>query len=65
MHIEIRDDLCVAGGQCVAAAPDLFDQRDDDGVVVLLRSDVPADRLEAARRAALLCPAAAIKLSEG
>jgi ferredoxin len=46
------------------AAPDVFDQREDDGIVVLLDADPPADQLEAVREAAAVCPAAAIAVQE-
>lgn len=62
IEIEIDEERCVAGGQCVMAASDVFDQRDDDGVVVLLEANPPADRLDAVRRAELVCPAAAIRV---
>lgn len=65
MKIEVDLDKCVGGGQCVLAAPDLFDQRDSDGMVVLLRTEPPEDEIDAAREAAALCPAAAIALVEG
>jgi ferredoxin len=56
-------DKCIASGQCVLAAPEVFDQR-DDGTVVLLTAS-PSDELaEGAREAATLCPALAI-LVEG
>lgn len=65
MHIEADETKCVGAGQCVMAAPGVFDQGDDDGIVVLLR-DVPAPEEEpAVREAAALCPAAAILLREG
>jgi ferredoxin len=63
MDVKIDQDDCVAAGQCVLAAPDIFDQRDEDGVAVLLR-EPSADQYEATREAALLCPARAIQLSE-
>jgi len=45
-------------------APQVFDQRDDDGIVVLLDAR-PAQELHATvREAADMCPAAAIVLSE-
>ncbi|GAA4425892.1 hypothetical protein GCM10023169_24080 [Georgenia halophila] len=50
-RIEVDEARCVAGGQCVMTADDVFDQRDDDGVVVLLDADPPEERLEAVRRA--------------
>lgn len=36
MKVVVDEDKCVAAGQCVAAAMDVFDQRDEDGIVVLL-----------------------------
>ncbi|MGW1146248.1 ferredoxin [Streptomyces sp. NPDC002454] len=60
MRIETDEDRCCGGGQCVLVAPELFDQRDTDGVVVLL-TPAPHPRHHAeAREAALLCPGGAI-----
>jgi ferredoxin len=42
----------------------VFDQRDDDGIVVLLDAAPSADQYPAVREAAQLCPAAAIVLHE-
>jgi ferredoxin len=63
MDVEIDQDGCVAAGQCVLAAPEVFDQRDEDGVVVLLRRPSTED-YDATREAALLCPARAIQVNE-
>lgn len=64
MRIEVDQDKCVGGGQCVAAAAAVFDQRDEDGVVVLLNESPGEDLHEAVREAAILCPAAAIRVLE-
>ncbi|OLO25830.1 ferredoxin [Streptomyces sp. MNU77] len=64
MKITIDEEKCCAGGQCVLAAPEVFDQRDEDGVVVLLNAAPPAEHQPAAREAAQLCPAAAIHVQE-
>jgi ferredoxin len=64
MHITIDESKCCAAGQCVFAAPDLFDQRDDDGIVILLDSDPPEGQWENARQAAAVCPAVAIEVRE-
>ena len=62
MKISIDQDRCVAAGQCAASAPEVFDQRDEDGIVVLL-APVPREEAEdGARAAAELCPAQAIHL---
>src|SRR6476620_3779005 len=36
MKIVSDEEKCVAAGQCVSAAWEVFDQRDEDGIVVLL-----------------------------
>ncbi|TQC48685.1 ferredoxin [Rhodococcus sp. WS4] len=64
MHIVVDEDKCVAGGQCVFAAPEVFDQRDDDGIVVLLDDHVPISSQEDVLTAISLCPAAAIRLAD-
>jgi ferredoxin len=64
MKVIIDQDLCVSAGQCVLSAPDVFDQRDEDGAVVLLAEN-PSDELTGdVREAAALCPARAIRLEE-
>jgi ferredoxin len=45
-------------------APEIFDQRDDDGVVVLLNENPPAEQADNARKAAEGCPALAIYIEE-
>ena len=64
MHVEVDDPKCVASGQCVLLAPEVFDQRDEDGMVVLLDDTRPAELHDAVREAASVCPAAAIRLVE-
>jgi ferredoxin len=64
LRIEVDEVACVGGGQCVLAADDIFDQRDDDGVVIVLDATPGRERLEAVRRAVRLCPANAIRVIE-
>lgn len=64
IQVQIDEDRCVGGGQCVMAAPEVFDQRDEDGVAFLLEENPPGEQLETLRRAELLCPAAAIQVSD-
>lgn len=64
MHVEVDADKCVAAGQCVLLAPQVFDQREEDGVVILLQ-ERPDERLhESVRESAAVCPAAVIRLTE-
>ena len=64
MKVSVEADKCVAAGHCVLAAPEVFDQNEDDGVVQLLDEEPGPEHQDAVRQAALLCPAAAIRLSE-
>jgi ferredoxin len=48
----------------VLLAPDVFDQRDEDGVVVLLQENPPGELHEDVRQAARVCPSLAIRLEE-
>ena len=62
MRISVDETRCCSSGQCAALAPEVFDQRDDDGVVLLLDVTPPRAMHDAVREAALACPAAAILL---
>jgi ferredoxin len=64
MKVELDQDKCVASGQCVLYAPAVFDQRDSDGIAVLLEERPGPDAWEGAREAARVCPARAIELAE-
>lgn len=63
MHIAVDTGKCCGAGQCVLTAPEVFDQRSEDGTVVLLQSEPAAGLHEAVEEAALVCPASAITLS--
>lgn len=64
MKLSVDEAKCCGAGTCVMVAPDLFDQRDEDGIVILLDAQ-PADALHAAAREAVsVCPASAITLIE-
>lgn len=64
MKVTVNQNACASSGNCVMNAPEVFDQRDDDGVVVLLEETPGADLAEGARRAAAACPALAIHIEE-
>jgi ferredoxin len=64
MRVIVDQARCCGAGQCVLLAPEVFDQRDEDGIV-LLRDAVPPERLRAiVREAASVCPSGAIRLSD-
>lgn len=64
VKVIVDQDRCVASGQCVTVAPDVFDQRDEDGVVVLVTASPPERAAAQVRQAATLCPALAIRVEE-
>ncbi|GAA2795558.1 ferredoxin [Crossiella cryophila] len=60
MKISVDQDRCCGAGTCVLLAPTVFDQREEDGIVLLLDQEPPADLHEIVREAVSVCPAAAI-----
>ncbi|MEW2502867.1 ferredoxin [Amycolatopsis sp. CA-161197] len=63
MKVEVEADKCIASGQCVLLSDAVFDQREDDGIVVLRVTDVPSSEEDAVRSAERICPARAIRLA--
>lgn len=61
-RIKLDQPRCVAAGLCVMVAPDVFDQRDDDGIAIVLTEEPAEESLAAVREAVTLCPAAALSL---
>lgn len=62
MKITVDTNLCEVHGDCVVAAPDVFDIGEDDEVVQVLNAE-PGEELRAAvTQAAKMCPVAAIRI---
>jgi ferredoxin len=64
MRVTVDETKCCGAGTCVLLAPDVFDQRDEDGIVVLLDENPPEELHTIVREAVDMCPAGAIGLSE-
>ncbi|QCX80474.1 Ferredoxin-2 [Streptomyces sp. YIM 121038] len=65
MKIIADADKCVGSGQCVFTEPDLFDQSEDEGTVVVLDAEPAGEVLvRRAREAVDNCPAQALSLTE-
>jgi ferredoxin len=65
VKITVDEGKCCGAGTCVLLAPDVFDQREEDGIVILL-DERPDESLHAiVREAASVCPGVAITVSEG
>jgi ferredoxin len=64
MKVLVDQEKCVAAGSCVMSAADVFDQRDEDGIVVLLDPEPSPDLAADVRQAAAVCPALAITIED-
>ena len=64
MRVIADQNKCVGSGQCVLAAAQVFDQREEDGIVTLLTDTPPPELHQAVRQAAAICPALAITVLE-
>lgn len=64
MKVTVDESRCCGAGNCVLLAPEVFDQRDDDGIVMLLDATPRPELHDQAREAVTVCPASAISVSE-
>ncbi|MFF7656399.1 ferredoxin [Streptomyces sp. NPDC007983] len=64
MKVTVDDEKCCAAGSCVMIAPEVFDQREEDGIVILLDAAPSEDQHDAVRECVQVCPAGAIQVSE-
>ncbi len=64
VHVAVDRDRCCSAGHCVVEAPEVFDQDERDGVVILLDPTPPASLWSAVRSAARQCPSRVITLEQ-
>jgi ferredoxin len=64
MKVIVDQDRCIGSGQCVLLAPEVFDQREEDGIVVLLQENPPAELDADVAEAAHVCPGLAISVED-
>ena len=64
MKVTVDQAKCVSAGNCVANAPQVFDQDEDDGSVILLEEFPAPEYLDGVRQAAQACPAHAIFIQD-
>jgi len=62
MKVIVDTKICEAHGDCVLAAPEVFDLDDDDNVVVLLQEEPGEGLRDQVVEAARLCPVSAIRI---
>jgi ferredoxin len=56
--------VCVGAGQCVLSEPEVFDQDESDGTVVVLAEQPGEAQLAGVREAVDVCPSQALSLTE-
>jgi ferredoxin len=64
VKVSVDQEKCCGAGTCVLLAPEVFDQRDEDGIVVLLDAEPPTELHETVREAVSVCPGSAIRAAE-
>ena len=62
MKITVDQQKCVGAGNCVLNAPLIFDQRESDGIVVLLQAAPDAAFEDVVGKAVRQCPSGAIRI---
>jgi ferredoxin len=62
MHVTADQSRCCGAGLCVLNVPEVFDQRDEDGIVVVLDDTPPEELAAAVHEAAGMCPSGAISV---
>jgi len=64
MRIIINRSRCMAAGQCVLKSPHVFDQDEQDGIVILLSENPAPEFGDSVRLAARVCPSEAITIHD-
>jgi len=64
LRVTADEELCVGAGLCVLSSSEVFDQRDEDGVVKLLQVYPDEDLYEKVLGASRKCPSHAIKVEQ-
>ncbi|MBI1757949.1 MAG: (4Fe-4S)-binding protein [Actinobacteria bacterium] len=64
MRIVMDREYCVGSGQCVLSAPELFDQSEEDGRVLLRTARPEPAAIDRSRIAVDLCPSRALSLAD-
>jgi ferredoxin len=65
MNVLVDATKCELHGECVMAAPDVFDIGEDDIESVTVLNPEPGEKLRnAVEEAALMCPVAAIRIED-
>lgn len=61
MKIVVDRDKCMNSGMCTQAAPKIFDM-DEDGILIVLKEEIPEEEQLAVEDAVACCPLSALHL---
>jgi ferredoxin len=64
MRVIRNANTCALHGECVMAAPDVFEIRDDDEVVTVLNPEPDEKLRKSIENAALTCPTSSIRIED-
>jgi ferredoxin len=64
VRLVVNRDRCIGSGQCVLSEPAIFDQDDEDGLVLLRVERPEPAQLAGVRYAVALCPGHALSLDQ-
>jgi ferredoxin len=64
MKVTADREVCIGSGNCVFSAPAVFDQDDDEGLVVVLVAQVDPQDGDAVHDAVAHCPSGALRIVE-
>jgi len=64
LSVAVEYQKCTAAGQCLLAAPNVFDQSADNGTIVLLDPNPPESERPRVLDAIARCPASVISLAD-
>jgi ferredoxin len=65
MRVAADREVCIGSGNCVLTAPRVFDQDEDEGLVVVLTAEVAPRDIDDVREAVARCPSGALRLVDG
>lgn len=64
MRVIAQTQKCIASGTCVLTCPQIFEQRDEDGVVHVVDEHPSLDLLTRVKQVIDLCPAQVFRLED-
>ena len=64
MRVEVNWDACESNALCMAAAPEVFEVRDDDFLYLLIEGEIPEELRSKVEEAVRVCPKQALTLVE-